>query len=157
MECCLACFERFIEFINKNAYIMMAIYGYSFCASAKRAFSLVLTNPLKAATIQCISSYCMLLGKISITALVTGGVFIFLKNTTITSLWIVPVLVTAISSYCIASLFMNVYGMATSAMLLCFLEDTSSNDGSSAHPYHCSKALYALIDKSGFKSCCVCC
>jgi len=157
LQCCLACFERFIEYLNKNAYIMIAIYGYSFCVSAKRAFAIIITNPLKAATIQCISSYCMLLGKISISSLATGGVFIFLKNTTVTSLWIVPVLVTAVGSFCVASLFMNVYDMAISSMLLCFLEDTNVNDGSSERPYHCSKSLIALVEKSGFKECCVCC
>jgi len=157
LECCLACFERFIEYINKNAYIMIAIYGYSFCTSAKKALSIVLTNPIKTATIQCISSYCMLLGKISITALTTGGVFIFLKNTTITSLWIVPILIVAICSFGVASLFMNIYDMAIQTLLLCFLEDTSVNDGSIDRPYHCSSSLRALITSSGFKECCICC
>jgi len=157
LECCLACFERFIEFLNKNAYIMIAIYGYPFCVACKRAFAIIITNPIKAATIHCISSYVMLLGKIAISAMTTAGVFIFLKNTTITSLWIVPVFVTGVSSFCVASLFMNIYDMAVSTILLCFLEDTNTNDGSSERPYHCSKSLYALIDKSGFKDCCCCC
>jgi len=156
LSCCLACFERFLEFLNKNAYIMIAIYGYPFCVSAKRAFSVVLSNPLKAATLQCISSFCMLLGKISISALVTGGCFIFIKNTALTSVWVIPVVVIAISSYSIASLFMNVYDMAIQAVLLCFLEDISTNDGSKDRPYHCSKTLYALIEKSDKSNCCCC-
>jgi len=154
LECCLACFERFLEFLNKNAYIMMAIYGGSFCFSAKKAITVILANPIKTATIQCISNYCMTLGKIAISATATAGVFIFLKNTTITSLWIVPVLVTAVSSFAIATLFMNIYDMAISTILLCFLEDTEVNDGSKERPYHCAKSLYALIEKSNSNSCC---
>ena len=33
--CCIACFERLIRFLTDNAYIMMAITGKNFCASAR--------------------------------------------------------------------------------------------------------------------------
>jgi hypothetical protein len=31
VQCCMWCFEKFMKFLNKNAYIQTAIYGYSFC------------------------------------------------------------------------------------------------------------------------------
>lgn len=31
LSCCLWCFEKCMKYINKNAYIEIAIYGYSFC------------------------------------------------------------------------------------------------------------------------------
>lgn len=34
-ECCLSCLERFLKFINRNAYIQTAMKGTSFCTSAK--------------------------------------------------------------------------------------------------------------------------
>lgn len=48
MMCCCKCFfwclEKFLKFINKNAYIMCAIHGRNFCMSAKDAFNLLMRN-----------------------------------------------------------------------------------------------------------------
>ena len=38
LRCCLACVERIVEFINKTAYIQIAIRGKSFCYAAKDGF-----------------------------------------------------------------------------------------------------------------------
>eukprot|EP01129_Flabellula_baltica_P015497 TRINITY_DN791_c0_g1_i1.p1 TRINITY_DN791_c0_g1~~TRINITY_DN791_c0_g1_i1.p1 ORF type:complete len:636 (-),score=70.16 TRINITY_DN791_c0_g1_i1:19-1926(-) len=157
LECCMECFERFIEYINKNAYIMISMYGYSFCVSAKRGFSIVISNPLKAATLQCISAYCLFLGKVTICMVITGGSFIFLSASAVTRMWAVPLIIIGIISYAIASMFMSIYDMAISTVLFCFLEDTFVNDGSRRQPYHCSKTLHALVDKNGFGPCCCCC
>lgn len=41
VSCCCKCFfyclEKFLKFLSKNAYIMVAIYGKNFCASARDA------------------------------------------------------------------------------------------------------------------------
>lgn len=46
--CCCKCFfwclEKFLKFINRNAYIMCAIHGKNFCGSAKDAFMLLMRN-----------------------------------------------------------------------------------------------------------------
>ena len=36
--------EKCMKFINKNAYIQTAIFGYHFCKAAKCAFFLILRN-----------------------------------------------------------------------------------------------------------------
>ena len=36
-QCCLWCFEKCLKFLNKNAYIEVAIYGYNFCKAAQKA------------------------------------------------------------------------------------------------------------------------
>ncbi|KAL7547692.1 hypothetical protein ACHAWF_010968, partial [Thalassiosira exigua] len=41
-QCCFYCLEKIMRFINKNAYIKTAIFGTSFCTSAKEAFFLIL-------------------------------------------------------------------------------------------------------------------
>lgn len=70
-ECCLDCLERFLNFINKNAYIQTAIKGTSFCPSAKNAVQLLLRNCLRVGTLNIISSVFIFLGKYFI-ALATG-------------------------------------------------------------------------------------
>ncbi|CAN0388104.1 unnamed protein product, partial [Ectocarpus sp. 13 AM-2016] len=46
--CCLSCFfwclEKCVKFINKNAYIQVAIFSTSFCRSSKNAFWLIARN-----------------------------------------------------------------------------------------------------------------
>ena len=38
------CLEKFMRFVNRNAYILCAVNGTNFCTSAKDAFSLLLRN-----------------------------------------------------------------------------------------------------------------
>lgn len=47
-KCCFWCLENFMKFVNKNAYIMTAIHGSSFCASARNSFNLLMRNVLRA-------------------------------------------------------------------------------------------------------------
>ncbi|MEE6523568.1 hypothetical protein FKM82_022547 [Ascaphus truei] len=47
LKCCFWCLEKFIKFINRNAYIMIAMYGKNFCTSAKEAFFLLMRNVIR--------------------------------------------------------------------------------------------------------------
>jgi hypothetical protein len=40
-NCCLACFDKFIKYMNQQAYIYMAIAGDGYCTSALNAFLLM--------------------------------------------------------------------------------------------------------------------
>lgn len=42
IHCCLACFERLIKFLNKQAFIQVALTGKSFCGAAWAAFLVIL-------------------------------------------------------------------------------------------------------------------
>jgi len=42
--CCVSCFERFLESLNKNAYMDVAVTSSSFCAAAGRAMDLLTTE-----------------------------------------------------------------------------------------------------------------
>lgn len=47
LSCLVACFERFIEFLNKNAYIQIALTSKSFCPAAKDAFESIWSNTMR--------------------------------------------------------------------------------------------------------------
>lgn len=47
MKCFFYCLEKFLKFINRNAYIMCAIHGKNFCLSAKDAFNLLVRNIIR--------------------------------------------------------------------------------------------------------------
>ena len=44
IECCLACCNKIMEFINKHAYIQIALKGDSFCTAAWEGFGLIIRN-----------------------------------------------------------------------------------------------------------------
>ena len=70
-DCCLSCLQRFLEFVNKNAYIQTAIEGTNFCTSASNAFQLLLRNALRLAAITGITTVFLCIGKLFVAA-VTG-------------------------------------------------------------------------------------
>jgi len=53
-----------MKFLNKNAYIQTAIYGYSFCKAARSAFFLLLRNILRVAAVNMVSEFVLVLGKV---------------------------------------------------------------------------------------------
>lgn len=55
-----------MKFLNKNAYIQTAIFGYSFCTAAKKAFFLIARNIMRVAAVGVVSEIVLILGKVLI-------------------------------------------------------------------------------------------
>ena len=72
IRCCLDCFDRFIRYLNRNAYIYMALSGEGFCSSALNAFILILKNSAKFAFVEGIADVFMFLAKFFISCSTTG-------------------------------------------------------------------------------------
>ncbi|XP_077833538.1 choline transporter-like protein 2 isoform X10 [Macaca mulatta] len=66
LKCCFWCLEKFIKFLNRNAYIMIAIYGTNFCTSARNAFFLLMRNIIRVAVLDKVTDFLFLLGKLLI-------------------------------------------------------------------------------------------
>eukprot|EP00095_Tigriopus_kingsejongensis_P005861 maker-scaffold38_size502422-snap-gene-1.13 protein:Tk05861 transcript:maker-scaffold38_size502422-snap-gene-1.13-mRNA-1 annotation:"hypothetical protein DAPPUDRAFT_305570" len=149
--CCFWCLETFMKFINRNAYVMTAIYGKNFCWSAKEAFSLLMRNIARVAVLDKITDFLLLLGKLVIVG--TMGVLSFyifsgrIDQVKIDDLnyYFVPVFVIILGSFFIADVFFDVYEMAVDTLFLCFLEDIERNDGSAEKPYYMSKDLRKIL------------
>ena len=124
IRCCLACFDRFIRFLNRNAYIYIAITSESFCASALDAFIMVLKNSLKFAFVDGIADVFMFLAKFMIATL-----------TTFTSYWILVGMTSGIESaflplavvfgltWVISSVFIAIFDTGSNTILQCYLLD----------------------------------
>lgn len=67
--CIIKCFEKFIRFLNQNAYIMMAMTGRSFCKSAHDAFYLISRNKANVAITDGIGEIFTTIGVVFIGAL----------------------------------------------------------------------------------------
>uniref|UniRef100_A0A670I5R0 Choline transporter-like protein n=1 Tax=Podarcis muralis TaxID=64176 RepID=A0A670I5R0_PODMU len=157
MKCCFWCLEKFVKFLNRNAYIMIAIYGKNFCVSAKNAFMLLMRNAARVVVLDKVTDLLLFFGKL----LVVGGVgilsFFFFtgripidkpefKSPVLNYYWL-PILTVVVGAYFIAQGFFSVYNMCVDTLFLCFLEDLERNDGSQSKPYYMSKSLMNILNK----------
>jgi len=131
MQCCFCCLERCLKFLNKNAYIQTAIFGKSFCASARDAFFLILRNIARVGAVSFVSSGVIFVAKILIVSLVTILTYFVLNETIADQLNSVfgPLILTACLSYFFADMFMDIFGMGISTILHCFIADEEMFDG----------------------------
>ncbi|XP_076274430.1 choline transporter-like 2 isoform X2 [Rhynchophorus ferrugineus] len=155
--CCLKCFfwclEKFLKFINKNAYIMCAIHGKNFCSSAKDAFSLLVRNLVRVFVLDKITDFLFFISKVLVTLGVGAVAYVvfasdivnFVDKTKI-QYGVVPVIIIMIATYLIATLFFNVYSMAVDTLFLCFLEDIENNNGKDK-PYFMPRSLMKIFGK----------
>uniref|UniRef100_A0A673KGK0 Choline transporter-like protein n=1 Tax=Sinocyclocheilus rhinocerous TaxID=307959 RepID=A0A673KGK0_9TELE len=150
LKCCFWCLEHFIKFMNRNAYIMISIYGKNFCASARDAFFLLMRNVMRVAVLDKVTDFLLFLGKL----LISGSVGEDMLGTRIYSnvislLIFFPHSQTVIfGSYMIAHGFFNVYAMCVDTLFLCFCEDLERNDGSPSKPYYMPPGLHRILNKT---------
>uniref|UniRef100_A0A8C5DKA0 Choline transporter-like protein n=1 Tax=Gouania willdenowi TaxID=441366 RepID=A0A8C5DKA0_GOUWI len=156
MKCCFWCLEKCIKFLNRNAYIMIAIYGKNFCTSAREAFFLLMRNIIRVAVLDKVTDFLLFLGKLLIVGIVGIFSFFFFSGRiravedaapSLNYYW-VPILTVVVGSYLIAHGFFSVYAMCVDTLFLCFLDDLERNDGSAERPYLMSESLLSLMKKS---------
>ena len=156
-KCCFWCLEKFMKFINRNAYILTAINGTNFCSSAREAFNLILRNCVRVVVLDKVVDFLLFLGKLVVTSTVTLLSFLYfsgtLKETTPLDVdepdlnyYFVPIFIITIGVYFTASCFFSVYAMAVDTLFLCCLVDMKKNDGSREKPYFMSKSLRNILD-----------
>ncbi|XP_033873282.3 choline transporter-like protein 5-B isoform X2 [Acipenser ruthenus] len=155
LKCCFWCLEHLIKFMNRNAYIMIAIYGKNFCSSAKEAFFLLMRNVIRVAVLDKVTDFLLFLGKVLIAGSVGVLAFFFFTHRipviqeevpSLNYYW-VPLLTVISGSYLIAHGFFSVYAMCVDTLFLCFLEDLERNDGSTERPFYMSGSIMKILKK----------
>ncbi|KAL7825768.1 hypothetical protein SRHO_G00335060 [Serrasalmus rhombeus] len=156
LKCCFWCLEKCIRFLNRNAYIMIAIYGKNFCTSAKDAFFLLMRNIVRVAVLDKVTDFLLFLGKLLIVGIVGVCSFFFFTRKikaveeaapSLNYYW-VPLLTVVFGTYLIAHGFFSVYAMCVDTLFLCFCEDLERNDGSPERPYFMSPELHEILSTS---------
>jgi hypothetical protein len=128
--CICWCFEKFMKYINRNAYILIAIHGYNFFTACKNAFGLILRNCINVLTINWVGDFTLFLGRIFVTALVTSvSCFIFAHMDGVT-FYVVPAAIVAVMAFFASDAFTGLFEIGIDSMFLCYMEDTERHDGS---------------------------
>jgi len=131
IQCCLWCLEKCMKFINKHAYIIIALKGSSFCSAAFQSFFLILRNIRLIAALVLVQEFVCLIGRLVIIA-ATGALSYYYMaadsqdpDSPIASVnsFYGPVFMVMCLAYFIADMFMNVYAMAMDVMMQCFVAD----------------------------------
>ena len=133
LDCCLICITKFLEFINKHAYIMISIKGDSFCTAAWEGFALTIRNLGRFSVLALLGNLFSIIGTLFIMAAsgFLGYLVIeyygFLKEEV--NSYFLPILCMVIIGLIIGLICMNVFGMSADTLLYCFLIDEEVNKG----------------------------
>jgi len=129
VHCMLFLFDRCLKYLARQAYIMVAMYGYNFCKASIMAVMLITSNVLQVAAVNAINRYVMLLGKlvVVVSCVIAGYMWItyspdFQGENELFAL--LPVLaVVGIFGLSVASYVFNIYNVGVETILLCFCQD----------------------------------
>ncbi|CBZ51565.1 hypothetical protein NCLIV_013580 [Neospora caninum Liverpool] len=119
------CFEKCIEFLDRQAYIQIALTGKNFCHSAWIAFKVVMEHPIRIGLAVFLGKALSFLGTVVVAASATAAGFFlaqFMYSEKLSS-FVYTTLVCAVCNLAIASVFHEVYRMAVATTIQCYFAD----------------------------------
>lgn len=144
--CCFKCLEKFLKYINRNCYILIAIHGYNFFQGCKHAFELITRNIVRVITINWVGDFALFLGRVFVSGITTAcSLYFFMKVTKEVEFYAIPSAVVFIFSFIVSGVFTELFEMGIDSMFLCFMEDSERNEG---HEMCAPPELQAWIKKS---------
>jgi len=151
--CLCLIIEKIFKYINKYAYIMIAMKGVGFTKGSQLAFNLILNNIIRVGAVNTIGTFVLFLGKLAISLVSTVIVglviwlsdyykwYILIDQTFKLDFIFIPCFTTLFVSFVMATLFMDVYNTSIDTITLCFCEDAYANDGVE-RPYYMNQKLF---------------
>lgn len=133
LKCCICCFwclEKFIRYLNHNAYVVIAIESINFCSAAGVAWKAIWSNIISVATINGIGDFVLFLGKLAVAGVCGFIALILLKNDPEIEFYMVPVFIIALFAFFVAHIILSLYEIVVDTLFLCVYEDrnVSVND-----------------------------
>jgi len=156
--CALGSVQRWVEFLNKNAYVDIAVSGSSFLAGARNAFSVLTHNMPEVGALNGACWVIQLTSVGAITASVTALVYFLLAHVPAfnqhDSDWYVqermPLLILAgLVSFTVGHAFMTIFDVVSDTVLYCrCLEEERLQQGElELDRQYAPKSLVALIEQ----------
>ena len=133
LQCCMGCIGKIMEFINKHAYIQIALKGDNFCTAAWEGFALIVRNLGRFSSLTAIGSIFSLIGTVFIS--VASGVIGYFVITKVSyfsdelNSCVLPVVVFIIIGFILGLVTMNIFGTSGDALMHSFLLDEEINKG----------------------------
>ena len=133
LQCCIGCIANIIEYINKHAYIQIALKGDSFCTAAWEGFALIVRNLGRFSTLAFIGSLFTAIGTIFIS--VSSAIIGYFLITEVSyfseklNSCVLPVVVFLIIGLVLGLVTMSIFGISGDALMHSFLLDEELNKG----------------------------
>lgn len=130
LKCCICCFyclEKFIRYLNHNAYTVIAIESINFCPAAGVAWKAIWTHVVSVATINGIGDFVLFLGKLAVAGVCGFIALLMLKNDPEVQFYMVPVFVIAVFAFFVAHVILSLYEIVVDTLFLCVYEDRHIN------------------------------
>ena len=133
IQCCLACCNKFIEFVNKHAYIQIALKGDSFCTAAFEGFGLIIRNLGRFSMLALIGGIFSIIGTLFITILSCVIGYLIITNVDYFSKdlnsCVLPVCAFGIIGFIMGRVSMSIFSVSGDALIHSFLLDEEINKG----------------------------
>ncbi|KAK0083622.1 hypothetical protein PV325_008487 [Microctonus aethiopoides] len=130
LKCCICCFyclERFIRYMNHNAYTVVAIEGTNFCNAAQIAFRTIVSNAVQLAVINSVGDFILFLGKVFVTAATGCIALLFMRQDPKLHFYAAPIFVVCVFAFFIAHCVISLYETVIDTLFLCICEDKNLN------------------------------
>eukprot|EP00040_Diaphanoeca_grandis_P019859 m.105192 g.105192 ORF g.105192 m.105192 type:complete len:658 (+) comp27628_c0_seq2:710-2683(+) len=124
VNCCLFCFQRCVKFLNKNAYIEIAIWGDGFFSSACRAMRLLLDHILMVSLVNGVSHMIQWVIKVAVSMSIGILAYLWLESME-DQVPLYPVVAASmvLFSFVVVSAFTSMIEIGAEAILICLCED----------------------------------
>lgn len=124
IRCYLKCLDCCVKFMNKNAYIQVALHNVSFCTGAKESFFLMANNVRRFTAVAITGSILGFLGKGLITICCFFLTQVLTKYVTPdVEMVFIPAFFIGLFAYMISSIFLSIYDFSALTILHCFCLD----------------------------------
>lgn len=141
--------ERLLQYLVRNAYIIVALDGTPLVESGQKAFRLLKENLVDVLALNNVGDFVLFLGRIFVT-LIAGFISyeVASRNGKIEFVAI-PIVLSVILAFLIIHCFMTVYEMTLDTIFICFCVDCEQNDGQSRPYFMSRKMMETMIELKG--------
>eukprot|EP00629_Pelagomonadales_sp_RCC1024_P008319 CAMPEP_0119276868 /NCGR_PEP_ID=MMETSP1329-20130426/16119_1 /TAXON_ID=114041 /ORGANISM="Genus nov. species nov., Strain RCC1024" /LENGTH=689 /DNA_ID=CAMNT_0007277313 /DNA_START=153 /DNA_END=2219 /DNA_ORIENTATION=- len=125
LRCCLWCLEKCMKFLNKEAYIQTAIFGYDFCKAARKGFFLVLRNLRRVGALETVGNFIFFITKVLVGATCALACYVWMGQYYLEETHSItyPSILAAVMAYHLGAIFVGVVDMVADTLLICFIAD----------------------------------
>ena len=136
-SCLVSCFERFIKYLSKHAFIEVAMKSVNFFRGAGTSMSLIMSNSLRLGVLHGLCSIVISFGVFGITActLVVGFCLLEYVSYFSDNLYSIqfPLLIIGLIGFVVAKLFGHIFDISADTIIHCYLtEEAETGTASSA-------------------------
>lgn len=150
MQVLVECFERFVKFVNKHAYIEIAMKSTGFCTGAFNAMGMIISNALRVGVLHGLCSIVIGFGTLFIVASTTLASFYLLTKVSYFNSkvmgYLVPLVIVGMISYVVGKLFGHVFDVSADAMIHCYITEESESNSRSQVQNSSSQGISKVIN-----------